>query len=177
MDQLLARGPHSSNSRQDSKSHPWPKRKKLVYELHFLLYYSVFTPRVGAWIKVSPFSLSPSQAQLEVPPRRSHSWTKPVFGAALGKVNDYLFLAMMCVHAYVLSFPVHSLPGDFWDSGPHIDGTCPDLTGTDREEDQAGSQHDSMVTFDKTPFLGVLDPVITTLQLWHPVRQCRGEVT
>lgn len=116
---------------------------------------------MDAWIKVYPSPLSQpvrlSQRFLQ------DSQTEPAFGTALSKVNDYLLLAMVCAHACVLSFLVHSLPGGLQDSGPHADSTCPDLTSPDRKDDQATFQLNCLATLDKNAFSWDLRPCNHTL--------------
>lgn len=65
-----------------------------------------------------------------------------MFGAALSRVNDYLFLTIVCVHTCA-SFPC-SLPGDLQGLWTPYRFNC------HREEDQATSALDSLVTFADT---------------------------
>lgn len=72
---------------------------------------------------------------------------------------------MVCAHACVLSSLVHPLPGDWAGTLDPIQMVLAQIRLADREGDQATSQLDSLVTFDKIPVLGLLDPAVTTLQL------------
>lgn len=105
----------------------------------------------------------------------THSQTKPVYGAARSKVNDCLFLAKVCVctHVYFLSLFTH-FRETCKDSGPHTDNsTCPDWLAQTEKRVRPLFNLTAWWPLIRSPFLGILDLVITLFQLWHPAVKCR----